>query len=630
MYGYLIWTQNGGLDAAMPQWLGHLLQPKGSAAQVKLAEDNARKAFAKACPSQDPLSKQLNPQSMLALFSRVEPGLLSFGMAVWLAHHRLQPLELKVRTVTLEALVSDQLSDLDLTADLQRMQDDMKAMATLIPDATLAMDIRKYTAQMLLNMLQQHSVFAKTLNAPLSQILFSLPPGLKPQQPIIQAVLWDVVCSRPAGQRAAALAPFRALIAQGKGRLLLDAPKRCAARLKFMLPAPLFYDALCLMVKEAIEPDARPLDEIIDTHSDQAGDLYNTALNAARRATMEAVAAGVNLGDKTTSSGEALLAFYRDRELSNRMRTRNTLQLARSRKNTAPGQQTEQEKAQTAVIQAWSLQQVAQWIEGPIAPPKAKPVPIDRKAILQAQQKPTGSSAKTPKAPQKAPPDALTAADVDQAIREALSATASFLLGEISDLLAPAKLLQADLQLITHCTQLQPALQEVADGRKNLQEDATIALLGQAEEAVIQLREGIKSAASSAKLQQDFRNALTVALHAEPLELGKRHGGQVAFRAQVEDWSFVSENFHNRWLPHVKDILVNGAPTLLAPNQAVALYVTGSSLSGYAFDVSVHLWQRYRTSQSKPSTESGPLPPMNTAEWFDTRTTCCVLHIPAK
>lgn len=176
MYGYLIWTQNGGLDAAMPQWLGHLLQPKGSAAQVKLAEDNARKAFAKACPSQDPLSKQLNPQSMLALFSRVEPGLLSFGMAVWLAHHRLQPLELKVRTVTLEALVSDQLSDLDLTADLQRMQDDMKAMATLIPDATLAMDIRKYTAQMLLNMLQQHSVFAKTLNAPLSQILFSLPP----------------------------------------------------------------------------------------------------------------------------------------------------------------------------------------------------------------------------------------------------------------------------------------------------------------------------------------------------------------------------------------------------------------------------------------------------------------------
>ena len=111
MYGYLIWTQNGGLDAAMPQWLGHLLQPKGSAAQVKLAEDNARKAFAKACPSQYPLSKQLNPQSMLALFSRVEPGLLSFGMAVWLAHHRLQPLELKVRTVTLEALVSDQLSD---------------------------------------------------------------------------------------------------------------------------------------------------------------------------------------------------------------------------------------------------------------------------------------------------------------------------------------------------------------------------------------------------------------------------------------------------------------------------------------------------------------------------------------
>ena len=123
---------------------------------------------------------------------------------------------------------------------------------------------------------------------------------------------------------------------------------------------------------------------------------------------------------------------------------------------------------------------------------------------------------------------------------------------------------------------------------------------------------------------------VVAALRAESLELGKRRGGQIGYKTRPEDWTFVCDNFHNRWLPHVKDILVNGAPTLLAPNQAVALYVTGSSLSGYAFDVSVHLWQRYRTSQSKPSTESGPLPPMNTAEWFDTRTTCCVLHIPAK
>ena len=87
----------------------------------------------------------------------------------------------------------------------------------------------------------------------------------------------------------------------------------------------------------------------------------------------------------------------------------------------------------------------------------------------------------------------------------------------------------------------------------------------------------------------------------------------VACALPLSDWGWAVQQFHRRWLPRVKSIAVDGLPLPLDADQAVALYVTGSSLSGYAFDVSVHLWQRYRTSQSKPSTESGPLPPMNTA-----------------
>jgi hypothetical protein len=119
------------------------------------------------------------------------------------------------------------------------------------------------------------------------------------------------------------------------------------------------------------------------------------------------------------------------------------------------------------------------------------------------------------------------------------------------------------------------------------------------------------------------------ALRVEPLELGKRQGGQIGYKAGVEDWAYVSGHFHNRWLPQVKSVLVNGKSVQLRADQAVALYVTGSSQSGYAFDVSVHLWQRREARQSQPGNTGGLFPPMNQDDWFDTYVTCCVLHVPA-
>jgi hypothetical protein len=102
----------------------------------------------------------------------------------------------------------------------------------------------------------------------------------------------------------------------------------------------------------------------------------------------------------------------------------------------------------------------------------------------------------------------------------------------------------------------------------------------------------------------------------------------IACPLTFDDWAWVSARFHRRWLPNAKQVVVDGARVTLEVDQALALYVTASSESNYAFDVSVHLWRRESDSTDLPSTEAGSFPAMNTKSWFDTYTTCCVLHVP--
>jgi hypothetical protein len=73
---------------------------------------------------------------------------------------------------------------------------------------------------------------------------------------------------------------------------------------------------------------------------------------------------------------------------------------------------------------------------------------------------------------------------------------------------------------------------------------------------------------------------------------------------------------------------MDGVLVPLQADQALALYVTGSSQSQYAFDVSVHLWCRKPGGGGLPSLEVGAYPPMNTRDWRDTRVPCAVLHVP--
>ena len=96
---------------------------------------------------------------------------------------------------------------------------------------------------------------------------------------------------------------------------------------------------------------------------------------------------------------------------------------------------------------------------------------------------------------------------------------------------------------------------------------------------------------------------------------------RVAHQAQVRQGNARPDAFDYRAI---------GSPEVLhqRADQALALYVTGSSQSNFAFDVSVHLWQRRPGATSMPGVASGGTQRMNTDDWFDTYLPCCVLHVP--
>ena len=226
------------------------------------------------------------------------------------------------------------------------------------------------------------------------------------------------------------------------------------------------------------------------------------------------------------------------------------------------------------------MEQLARWIEGPITD-KRSGGRIDRNAILVRKQKPSQPAKPKQPAPKSSAQDtdSLTADDLEETIQQAFAATANFFLSEINGLIIPAKTLNAPHELVTQCSDMADALQQLASAQKPLQEEDATELLTRAENAIRELRQGLKSAESAARLQARFPNALMAALRVEPLELGKRQGGQIGYKAGVEDWAYVSGHFHNRWLPQITSVLVNGKSVQLRPDQAVALYVTGSSLS---------------------------------------------------
>jgi len=140
-----------------------------------------------------------------------------------------------------------------------------------------------------------------------------------------------------------------------------------------------------------------------------------------------------------------------------------------------------------------------------------------------------------------------------------------------------------------------------------------------------QVRRDIRVLIQQVAETTNFENSLRLAIQRETVSYGRNFGGELRRGLENLSWSDVSVRFHNWYLSGQGQIEQGGVTRLLAPDEALALYVTMSSRSGYDFDISCHYWRRRPGSSAPPVDDDGF---MNVMDWYDTYVPCFVLHVP--
>lgn len=351
--------------------------------------------------------------------------------------------------------------------------------------------------------------------------------------------------------------------------------------------------------------------------------------HAVLETTIEATRAGAPLGSRVTAQNLAAITAANQtlwqqilRMTPERLRLQRKLDTASSSRPSAAAA----EPVDLDPVHAWSVSRLLRWIEGPIM--DAAPAPLERaKFVVREKTARQEARAKTkmPETAVRADQD-LTDLDIDFAVQNALSTTAEFFIGDIEDMLFRAATLGDSSPATQACADLLEPLRQLKSADRPDDQKAR-ALLHRASLAVDLLRRDIRTRAFDVRTRQRFAQQLQAAVYNEPMAEGKRHGGVINCPLKRSDWPWVAEQYHRRWLPWGKQIVIDGVPRALQADQALGLYVTGKSLSGYEFDVSVHLWLRKPGRHSAPGTSLSPFAPMNSGDWIDTLTPCAVLHV---
>ncbi len=391
--------------------------------------------------------------------------------------------------------------------------------------------------------------------------------------------------------------------------------------------AQALFSILVEMADTGMEPGDPKADGIIERN---VLDLWSQRMRIyglARSKTLEALNANVPLGARGIATRTVLLKLrMAEHQLDRR--------LASERMNPAgtPPAPVGQQAGPNDMdqVHAWSVARLVRWIEGPLAA-RSTTGRLNRQAVVTQER---GAIERDAREQREAGLEGdevravITEDEVGMAMNDALAATAHFFRDDIVDMAPLARSLGTRADLIDRCVELQLQLELLGNTPASFDEEKARALLQDAEFCIGELRQGIKVAEASAQLVRRFNAQLGVALRAEALVLGKRHGGVIACPLHATDWAWVAKTYHHRWLPQVNQLVIDGEKITLRQDQAVALYVTGSSQSNFAFDVSVHLWQRRAGCTGAPSELMDDCPPMNEAQWFDTYVPCAVLHVP--
>ena len=354
---------------------------------------------------------------------------------------------------------------------------------------------------------------------------------------------------------------------------------------------------------------------------------YLTSLGTGQPTSMQLIQSHALLTRQTRSAAQQRLN-QRQRWLSGPAPTAGALTLVAD-----PGA-----KGADDLVHAWPVDRLVRWINGPVTSVTAanalahqdKLVNRDNDLLAQDRQR-SGIAA-----PAKGQKDsqALTKAQAQEIVWQGLIQSAEYLRDELRDLGALADQLGlkgADRNNAADALKTaETALQAMGSFKKSTTFDKAQAQLGMANECLEKLRSAIKPVQVTAEKLLRFGECLVLQLRQETLAMGKHHGGVIGCPMTLDQWGAVRDRFHQRYCSPVQALNMGGERVVLRSDQALALHVTAGSQSGYAFDVSVHLWQRLDESKDDPfDTSSTELfPPMNTKGWFDTFITCAVLHVP--
>lgn len=618
MYGWLkIQTENGreNISVQVPEWL-----PTEDFTPTEL-EAKANRAritpwISEYCAKDSIALRGLIFDQMQEVVSWLPAQDVEFALFMGMAHFHLLEIQRKQRTDRIDQIIRAEFDDLpDKSPDLQSDLVRLRKRAILVPDALLEAELRKACC------LIRTELFVQEDRPAAYQPLWSLcevfgqkfyRANQNDHDECLSAMFTAALSRRP-GQREAFMKQLGAMFDGKQEQLVVETYQKGVG---LDLPRVMIGDAIERVVVHTLaHPEA---DELSTIARELKFVNILHASNAQRllRDSVSAVHAGVPMGPslvKTNRDGIDWLA---------RMQAQSAQRPAPP--TVAPSVAA---SADPDPKHAWSVERLVRWIDGPIGSNNAKP--IDRKAIATRETQVRRQRQPAQKAPSTLP-DTVTDAQVGQVIEEALAATARFFLAESGDWLPRAEQLGVGKACLQVVAALQPQLSALANRPDTVKEAQARALLQQAESAIAALRQSIKAAQASERLQSRFASAFTTALNAEDLVLGKRQGGVISCPLAPADLGWVAQQHHGRHLSFASQITIDGQSVPLGEDMAVALYVTSASLSGYAFDVSVHLWRRRAASADQPSQGGELYPVMNSKDWFDTYIPCCVLHVPLK
>lgn len=420
----------------------------------------------------------------------------------------------------------------------------------------------------------------------------------------------------PARELAAAAEAWLALAAQTK-----EGPKKLAFLESFITGQENTYECLCVhaaLVPQAFRYSLKTLKLKVRRAYLQFRYAVRNTDSLSLMVFQQALASGFDFGEQGRRN-RAMLEERKQATESGLEKLRP--QIAKQRKKAVkPVTQKGEGDGTEEALWAWPVDKVVDYMG-----------PVGRKGSGRKKRKKSPQvQSETLTVVETEPTPIPSVPEQDEALVElGLRNSLGLLIEEAENALQHAKTMSIDSENIGQLSAGCLHMKELAD-RDVLPQDAVDDCLETVGELLDIVRSEIAQVQESNNLLEAFDEALMEACDQERAIYGKRYGGVIGCALTLNDWPLINANYHNRLISGCNWIRIGRQGRYLREDEAIVFYVTFTSLSGYAFDISAHLWRRYEDAGDVPPTlpSDGQHKPMDEENWYDTFIPCFVLHVP--